>query len=408
MFAGKVLSSLATAGLCASLLVVAPAQAGTRWSGPQEISSRLGLGLDLSDSGRVAAWIRTKVVRRDPDRSGGPVRTSWYRSARKGWTASAQIPGTGRSSWVRLSADGNYALIEPWDNDGYLMARRQKKNTWGTAQTVVNGTRLGAGQMSADAQTIVWVAWSPSSRYEDYVPGTVMSKTRQSDGTWTAPLTVGQVHGELEYDVASGSVEPIVLSGDGSTLVWIDETFAVKAVTKAKDGSWSAPALIKQYAQDPCLFSTMKLSFNGSRLIWNQWIKKGILTTSRVRGVWAPVEYLTRDEADKIALSPNGKVVAFGNFDKQFVLRTWNGARWTKPIVLGPADSPSIAITKRSVAWTYASNEGSTLRSSVYTRGKWQRATKIASSARSPELNKNGRVLAYGATGAKKTYSVKR
>jgi hypothetical protein len=306
---------------------------------------------------------------------------------------------------VQLSADGNYALIEPWNDDGYLLAQRQKRNTWAKAQTVVNGTRLGSGQMSADAETMVWVAWSEASMYEDEVPGSVMSQIRQSDGTWTAPLTVGKVNGELEY---ATTTDPIALSGDGSTLVWIDETFAVKAVTKDADGSWSEPALIKQYGLDPCLGDNMRLSFDGSRLIWNQWIKKGILTTSLAGGVWAPVRYLTRDEVDKIAISPNGKAVAFGNDHEQFVIRTWKGARWAKPIVLGAADSPSIAITNRSVAWTSSSNVGSTLRSSVYKKGKWRRATTLASKARSPELNKNGRVLVYGATDVKKVLSVRR
>lgn len=398
MFIKRAFAILATAGLSAGILIAPPAQAGTKWSGPQEVTSRLGRSISLSDSGRVAAWIRT-----NRSSGNGPVRTSWYLSAKKGWTPSAAIPGTAQTSAMQLSADGNYALIES-SGTGYLMAQRQTKNTWTTAQTVVSGTRLANGQMSRDAGTLVWVDCAGVSSYPTDVPGVVMSQTRKADGTWNPPVTVGKASGELlDY-----SINPLALSGDGSTLVWLDETFALKAVTKTADGSWSIPALIKQYAGDPDLRGAMKLSLTGSRLIWHLWGEEGLLTASRASGVWTPVDYVTLDEVEEVAISPNGNVVAFGNTDEQLVLRTWSGAAWTKPLVLGSASNPTIALSQKTVAWTYTDYHGSTLRASIYAKGKWQSAGKRASAAQSPALTANGRTLAWGSTSAKRIYSVTR
>lgn len=89
-------------GVAAGALVagaVAPAQAGTTWGSPQEVSSKLGRAISLSNDGTVAAWIRTNRMT-----GSGPVRTSYFKSAKKGWTSSAPIPGTAGVTALQVSS----------------------------------------------------------------------------------------------------------------------------------------------------------------------------------------------------------------------------------------------------------------------------------------------------------------
>ncbi len=47
----RTLAIVTATGVSAGLLTLAPAQAGTKWSGPQEVSSKFGRALVVSDGG---------------------------------------------------------------------------------------------------------------------------------------------------------------------------------------------------------------------------------------------------------------------------------------------------------------------------------------------------------------------
>ncbi len=153
----RTLSMVATAGLVGGLCVLAvPAQAGNTWSKPQQVSTKYGREIQLSDNGKVAVWIRTNRLM---EGVGGPVRSSYYISKKKGWTSSAAMPGSTETTRLMLSSDGGYAFLES-GTSGYALAKRTNTNNWATAQPVVTGILLTAGQMSADATTITWVDWA--------------------------------------------------------------------------------------------------------------------------------------------------------------------------------------------------------------------------------------------------------
>lgn len=392
-----VLAVVSAASLSAGLLALVPAQAGTKWSGPQEVSSKFGRALVVSDGGRVAAWVRTNRVSTS---ASGPIRTAWYK--KKKWTSSAPIPGASESTNVQLSNNGNSALIESGGTRGYLMAVRDTKNTWFTAQSIVSGTNLGNGVMSGDAKTLVYVDWGP-----DVYPmaaGTMYFVTQNADGTWPAPTMLGMANPDGRY----GYQDELAFSKDGSTLVWVDDTYALVGTTRNPDGTWTAPTIIKSYGSDPDL-RTLALSADGNRVIWTRSETDGILTSTRSGTTWSTVSNVTVDDTYTAAISPNGLNVAWANTDKQMLIRRWDGAAWKKVKVLGKAGYyPSIALQNKTLAWTFRSFNGSSLRSAIHKDGKWKSIVKHSSTGFSPAVSYDGKTLAWSATGNKKIYSSKR
>lgn len=389
-------------GCTAGLLVAAPAaQAGTTWGPAQEVSSKLGRAIEVADSGQVAVWIRT-----NSSYKAGPVRTSVYRSPKKGWAPSAEIPGTVGTTNVQLSGDGQYAFMKV-PGTGYLMAQRSTGTTWGTAQPVVSGQFVAYGQMDAMAQTIVYVDFGPDPYVYPSVPVPIKVITKQADGTWSAPVVAGTVDSD-SYD---GSPAGVTLSSDGSTLAWLDETNALKASVRAADGTWSAPALLKQFPGEPVI-GGLQLSADGLRLAYyNEGYAgdDGVVTTTRSGTTWSPLSYVTVDEVTNMALSPSGNTVAFSTAsDKTVVLRQWNGTKWTKAKVMGSGVgyAAEIALTNKTLAWS--TSYGKSLYTSVYSKGAWKTAVRVSKSAGVPALNSNGRTLIWGSPSVKKVYSVKR
>ncbi|HQR80460.1 MAG TPA: hypothetical protein PLT68_09600 [Actinomycetota bacterium] len=398
MIGKRTTTLLAAGGMVAGMVAIAPtAQAGTTWGGPQEVSSKFGSALVVSDGGRVAAWVRTNKTSTSAT---GPVRTSWYRGKKKGWTPSAPIPGASESSRVQLSANGNLALIEA-DGAGYLLAARSTGNTWSAAQSIVTGTKLTDGAMSADASIVVWVEWPTSDEYPPPA-GVLKSRIRNADGTWAPVTTVGSVEQYSRYGNPA-----LALSRDGSTLMWADQAHALVAATRNADGSWSAPVLVKQYPDDPDLES-LKLSADGSRAIWVRSGYDGILTATRSGAVWSPVSNVTVDETAAAALAPNGSFVAWANSDGQMLVSKWNGTKFPKPKVLGTVSTPSIALTNKTIAWTASYYRGSQLRSVIWKKGAWTSSVRHAMTAFSPAVSYDGNTVAWATTGVKKIYSSKR
>lgn len=399
MFSNRLIAVLASAGICGGLIAVAPAaQAGTQWSGPQEVSSKFGRGVVVSDGGRVAAWIRTNKTN---DSSLGPVRTAWYKSAKKGWTPSAPIPGASESSSVQLSANGNSALIDV-PGTGYLMAQRSTGNTWGTAGTVVSGANLGNGVMAGSASVVFFIDWG----VDDYPTpsGKLYLTTRQTDGTWSAPALVGYANPDGRYSYYA----TLAASKDGSTVVWLTDTFALVGIIRNDDGSWSAPQLIKQYGSDPSL-DVLQLSADGTRVMWVRDDSDGILTSTRSGATWAPVSNVTVDETYSAALAPNGLVAAWANSDGEMLVSKWNGVKWPKPKLLGTVgSSPSIALTNKTLAFTSSGYRGSSLRSAIWKKGKWTSVVRHSVTGFSPAVSYDGMTLVWSATGVKEIYSVKR
>ncbi len=394
----RMVAAVGVVGMSAAVLVGAPAQAGSTWGSPQEVSSKFGRALTVSDGGRVAAWIRTNKT---SWYSSGPVRTAWYKSAKKGWTPSAAIPGTTESTNVQLSSNGNRALIES-GTTGYLMAVRDTSNTWLTAVSVVSGTNLGNGVMSGNGTSLVYIERGPDAYPSP--PGKVYYVSQNADGTWPAPTQIGQANPDALYGINN----ELAYSKDGSTIAWVDETYALKSITRNDDGSWSAPSLLKQYGSDPDL-RILNLSANGTRVMWVRGDSDGILTSTRTGTTWAPASNVTVDETYSAAMSPNGVNMAWGNTDGQMLVSRYNGTKWVKPKVLGSVGYyPTITLTDKTLAWTSNESKGSALRTVIWKGGKWQSTVKHSSTGFSPAVSYDGMTLAWASTGNKRIYSVKR
>ena len=390
-------SVAAVAGLGVGLLVTAPAQAGSTWGSPQEVSSKFGNHLAVSDGGRVATWVRTNKT---SSSASGPIRASWYKNTKKGWWPSSPIPGASGSTDVQLGSNGNQALIET-PGMGYLMAVRDSKADWLTAAIVASGTNLGDGVMSGDAKTVVFVDWGPDTYPQP--AGKLYYVTQNADGTWPAPTQLGTVDPDGRYYYE----QVVAFSKDGSTLVWVTDTFALMGTTRNPDGSWTAPVMIRQYPSSPSL-EELQLTADGTRLMWLPSSGDGILTSTRSGTVWAPASTVTVDETYSAAMSPNGLNMAWGNSDGDMVASRWNGVKWLKPKVLGSVGTPDIALTDKTLAWTSSYYKGSTLRSMIWKSGKWQKLVKHSSSAFSPAVSYDGMTLVWSSTGNKRIYSVKR
>ncbi len=347
----------------------------------------------------MAAWVRTNRV---SSSASGPIRTAWYLKKKKKWTSSAPIPGTSESTNVQLSDDGKAALIESGGTTGYSVAVRDSKNTWFTAQSIVSGTNLGNGLMSGDAKTVVYVDWGPGPAM---VGGKLYYVTQNADGTWPAPTMLGLVNPMGRYGYQSA----LAFSRDGSTLVWVDDAYALVGATRNPDGTWAAPTIIKSYGSDPD-FRALALSADGPRVIWTR-SGTGVLTSTRSGTAWSAVDNVTVDETYAAAISPNGLNVAWANSDTQMVIRRWDGAAWKKAKVLGPTSPfPSLVLQNKTMAWTSRSTQGSPLRSVIYKSGKWRAKAKVkfSSTGFSPAVSYDGKTVVWSSTGSKKIYSAKR
>lgn len=387
----------AVAGLVVATQVAgSPAQAGKNWGPSQQVSSKFGRATTISDNGSVAAWIRTNQTTGQ-----GPVRTGYYRSPKKGWTSSAEVVGTVGSSDIQMSSDGFYLLADV-PGTGLVMSERLNKNTWSSAQPVVSGQYVRIGKMSADSNTVAYGQFSDPS-VTPPAPGVLNVITRVMDGPWSAPVALGSLNSTAYR--ASG-YEYVAMSRDGNTIAWVDDAWALRAVTQQPDGTWSAPVLIKQFPDISALDSLL-LSADGTRLVYTQsWDVDGIFTATRSGNVWSPLSSITADAVNEVALSPNGIVVAYSaDDDQQMIVKSWNGGQWGRAKVLGSIKSwgTDIALSNKTVAWTYGVDK--TLRSSIYANGKWNSPVKLAGTGLNPVLTPNGRTVLWSTLSSKKIYS---
>lgn len=395
----RVVGAIVVAGVAAGSLMAAPAaQAKSTWGSSQQVSSKMGWSINVSDDGQVASWVRA-------NRSDGlgPVRTAYYRSAKKGWTSSAEVTGTVGTRDSQMSTDGNYVLANV-PGTGYVMAQRANKNTWGAAATIAAGQYLGLAQMSADGNSIVYGEFTTPGA-TPAVPGSLKYITRAPGGAWSAPVVIGALNDDAYYAVRA---EYVSMSRDGGTVTWLDDTWALRASSKQPDGTWSAPVLLKQFVENPYI-QDMSLSSDGTRLAWMySYDQDGVITATRSGTTWTAPTYVTADGVEAMALSPNGNVVAYASQDDDLIVKNWNGTAWGKAKVMGSvkAYGTDIALTNKTLAWTY--NIDKQLRASIYKSGKWQSSVKLANNAVAPAVNTNGKTVLWASIGAKKVYSKKR
>jgi hypothetical protein len=133
-----------------------------------------------------------------------------------------------------------------------------------------------------------------------------------------------------------------------------------------------------------------------------------VLVTSRTATGWTPLGYVTTDDVTRVQISPDGLTVAYGTEANQMVVRRWDGAVWGKAVVVGSASTPDIELKNTTLAWASSVYSGSTVRVSIYKKGKWQPTTKVTSAGQGPTLNTSGTTLIWGSTANKRVYSVKR
>jgi hypothetical protein len=302
---------------------------------------------------------------------------------------------------IQLSNDGKSALIES-PGEGYLMSRRTKGNTWSAVEMVASGANLGSGTLAGSASNVFYVDWGVDD--DPTPPGTVYSTSRRSDGTWTIPALVGYAYPEGRYSECPA----LTVSKDGSTVVWLTDTYALVGSTRNDDGSWGSAHMIRQYGSDPDL-QTLALSADGSRVIWTRLVSDGILTSTRSGSTWSTVSSITVDETYSATVSPNGLNVAWSNTDRQLVIRRWDGSAWKRAKVLGSGSYYSqIALQNKTLAWTNVTSKSSTLRSVIFKGGKWQRVVTHSSTGYSPAVSYDSKTLVWSATGNKRIYSVNR
>lgn len=369
------------------------AQAGSTWGQPQEISSNFGRDVQLSDSGQVAAWIRTNRVALQ---SSGPVRTAVYRGAKKGWTDSAQMPGTAESTSLQLSADGNSLLVVNEEGVG-IATRSSSTNVWAPPASVVADKYLVYARMSDDAGTVVWVT-------NDGFDRRLRATTRNADGTWSPPVTIGAASA---YAYFSGVDPALALSKTGTMVVWLGEGKALQSSVRTADGTWSSPLTIKTYGGWTELFG-IRLSNDGSRLGWFRDDADGAFTTTWSGSAWSAVDNITVDKVTDLELSPSGKYAAWANENgKVKVAGLSNGQFSTASVVgKGAAILPDVLLSNTSVAW--AQQEGGDLRASLRKSGTWQPSVKVGKHAIHPAMSADGKTVAWSMTGKKRIYSVKR
>ncbi len=380
--AGFVGSALA-AGLAA-----APASAGAKWSDPQQVSSDYGRQVAVSEDGEMAAWIRIAGSSRR-----GPVLTARYRGVKKGWSKPAQITGSQRTRELVLGGGGTSLLIK--GATSYGVATRKSGNRWSAPETVAEAERLGGGLISADGRTVVWVDQS-GQKAQPQQTSKVMSRTRTAGGSWGPAAEIGEF-----YDSRRNSFLDILtridLSQDGSTVVWMDPAARFVSSERRTDGSWSPPALIQGYPDDVLdkqIVIELHLSQDGSRVVWQS--PSGVLTSTKSPAGWTPVDYVMQDEPSAVAMSPNGKVIAYGlSLSDTVAVKRFVSGKWSKQERLGPAKFPVLVVRNKAVAWLRSSFGPSRLRVSLLRKGEWTKPVTVAKQARPPGLSSKADTLVW-------------
>ncbi len=107
---------------------------------------------------------------------------------------------------------------------------------------------------------------------------------RGATDTWSAPVLVGKVSPEARYS-DYGPAGPKLsaasaLSRDGKSVVWLDETHALRSAALAPDGTWTGTGIVKQYT-DYAGLSQLSLSADGTSVMWIRSGTDGILTSTR-------------------------------------------------------------------------------------------------------------------------------
>lgn len=388
------------------LLSGGPAQGGTTWREPQEVSSKFGRDIQLSESGQVAAWIRTNRTAQEPT---GPVRTAFYRSAKKGWTDSAQMPGTAETRSIQLSADGQRLMVV--NEEGVRLATRTDTNTWSAPTTVVADKNVIYARMSADARVVVMVtrevtdgSWSPPVYIPPSTTYTLLAATRDTNGAWSAPVTIAPVWTNAYF---VGAHPGLALSASGRMVVWLGNDKTLQSSALGEDGTWSPPQSIKSYTGFGELFG-IRLSNDGSRLVWFRDRAVGAFTTTWSGGSWSPVDNVTVDDVTDIALSPDGTVAAWANEKGKVKVADISNGQFSggKAVGKGGALLPDVLLSNSALAW--AQQDGGALRASVRKGGSWKAATLVGKKAINPALSADGRTLVWASVGDKHISSVKR
>lgn len=383
-------------GSTAAAVVVAlatPAYAGSTWGGPQQLSSTTGRAIQISDYGAVAAWIATAATD-----GAGPVRAARYRSTAKGWSKPATIPGTAGVTGLQISADGNYALMQV-PGIGYQLAQRSG-TTWGAAQTLIAGTEVAGAQISRDSRVVVWVDWTGSQSTPVVIPGAVKSMMRADDGTWSAPVVVGNVL----PGPASEYRTPLALSRNGSTAVWMDEASKIRSA-RLLGGIWQAADTVA--ALDPLYggLEYLAVERDGNDVLW---ISSGddYLYMSEYISGWQPAQEISSAGPNTIVTAPNARTIAFTDSDGYFQLMSRTASGWTIPVKRFMKGQTQIAAVNAAVATTQMRPGKSVLRVYQYSKGVWKAPVKLSMTAKRPALGADGKTVAWVSGG--RIYTSKR
>ncbi len=359
--------------------VVTPARAGSTWGPSQIVSPTTGTSIQLSEYGDGAAWITTS----------GAVRTSRYLPSGAGWTTPKAIPTTTGAKALRLSANGSTALVEV-PGSGLLLAQRTGA-AWNSPITLVSGAQLTGAQMSRDARVVTWVDWSG-------ITAKVRSIVRAEDGTWSAPVTVGTVLA----GPASQARTPMVLSRNGSTVVWLDETAKLHSA-RLLSGVWQAPDTIAQLS--PAGLEQLAVERDGNDVVWMV-AGDDTLYFSEYEAGWQPAEVLTAADPSVVAVAPNARAVGFVDEAGYFDLMSRTATGWTTAFHRKLAGKVQIAAANSAVATTQKRNGRSVLRVYALSKGKWQPAVKLSAKAKRPALSSDGNTVAW--VSGKRIYAAKR
>ncbi len=249
------------------------------------------------------------------------------RPAGGAWGAPAKIvdaPGAERIK-LSLSADGHAVL--GWNNrtgnSTYVsgIATRTPAGAW----TVTEGPNSDAFAELAIDDAGVATALSTDSG------GNLVSKTRNADGTWSAPVIVAPRDLDPADQVIDGSVDDsdlAVNSTGDAVATWtrtIGDSSVVQATRKPKGGEWTAPqTLATGTPHEPINFrgtalsdATVGIDSTGQATVaWKEFVAAQPLYTSRVRAVlggptgnWAAVSNVSGDlSADTSTWTQGGAV----------------------------------------------------------------------------------------------------
>lgn len=408
------LISAACASLACVALAAPPALAGSTWGPPQQVSTQFGRGLEMSDNGQVMAWIRTNSAFGTPI---GPVRTAVYRGAKKGWSRPGQMPGTAETKGLQLSGDGKSALVV--SDVGLGIATADGAGSW-TAPTILSAdSMVPFAQMSSDARTVVWVSESyveqppnpnqPPGYYPPSYPPSVLVRTLKSrtmapDGQWGAETVVGEMDSGA---LLTASWQAAVLSGDGTTLVWLAAGKSLVGAVKSDSGTWSPATVIRKYAGSPEYF-VLRLSANGERLAWVRDSAAGIFTSTRSGQSWSLVGNVTVDAAKSFAMAPNALSMAWGGDNGKIKVASLIRGQWrlVAAVGAGRALSPDVMLGDETLCWISGTKD--VLRSSSLKSGTWKPARIVSKDAFETVLSSDGKMLAWAQAKKMRILSAKR